>query len=128
MSTAEPLADGEDFIQLASSSDEEEQEETEEDQWTEDEDERETLPNGKRGASASASASASTADAKQPSERCYNGHPLPPWLKGHKRLGKGKWPEISDMINEEMTHFVKYISPTPEEHQMREWVIARMQR
>ncbi|KAJ1895840.1 hypothetical protein LPJ81_004873, partial [Coemansia sp. IMI 209127] len=125
MSTAEPLADSEDFIQLGSSSDEEEQEETE-DQWTEDEDEdeRETLPNGKRGASASAS----TSDAKQPSEKCYNGRPLPPWLKGHKRLGKGKWPEISDMINEEMTLFVKYISPTPEEHQMREWVITRMQR
>ncbi|KAJ1818036.1 hypothetical protein LPJ60_004532 [Coemansia sp. RSA 2675] len=61
-------------------------------------------------------------------QKCYNGQPVPPWLIGLKRLGQGKTPDISEMINEEVTKFVDYISPTPEEHQMRAWVIERMQR
>ncbi|KAJ2850427.1 hypothetical protein IWW36_001917 [Coemansia brasiliensis] len=60
-------------------------------------------------------------------QRCYNGQPVPPWLAGQQRLGKGKTPEIHTMLNEEVTKFVNYISPTPEEHQMRSWVIERMQ-
>ncbi|KAI8318572.1 Nucleotidyltransferase, partial [Martensiomyces pterosporus] len=40
----------------------------------------------------------------------------------------GKLPDISDIINEEVVRFVEYISPTPEEHQMRTWVIERLQR
>ncbi|KAJ2489404.1 hypothetical protein IWW37_004026 [Coemansia sp. RSA 2050] len=61
-------------------------------------------------------------------QKCYNGQPVPPWLIGLKRLGQGRTPDISEMINEEVTKFVDYISPTPEEHQMRAWVIERMQR
>ncbi|KAJ1870568.1 hypothetical protein LPJ55_004565 [Coemansia sp. RSA 990] len=61
-------------------------------------------------------------------QKCYNGQPVPPWLLGQQRLGKGKAPEIHTMLNEEVTKFVNYISPTPEEHQMRTWVIERMQR
>ncbi|KAJ2540605.1 hypothetical protein EV175_006217, partial [Coemansia sp. RSA 1933] len=134
MSTAEPLATSEDFIQLGSSSDEDENEYGNEDQSTADEDddddngdddeEREMLPNGKRALAAASGPNACSTGGG----RCYNGQPLPPWLKGRSRLGKGKWPDISDMINEEMGLFVKYISPTPEEHQMRQWVITRMQR
>ncbi|PIA13145.1 Nucleotidyltransferase, partial [Coemansia reversa NRRL 1564] len=40
----------------------------------------------------------------------------------------GKRPDISEMLNEEVEKFTAYISPTPEEHQMRQWVIERMQR
>ncbi|KAJ2458823.1 hypothetical protein GGF42_001837 [Coemansia sp. RSA 2424] len=61
-------------------------------------------------------------------QKCYNGMPVPPWLTGMRRLGRGERPDISDMVNEEVTKFVDYISPTPEEHQMRVWVIERMQR
>ncbi|KAJ2777500.1 hypothetical protein H4R18_005126 [Coemansia javaensis] len=61
-------------------------------------------------------------------QRCYNGAPVPPWLKGTRRLGHGKWPDVSEILNEEMARFIAYISPTPEEHQMRAWVIERMQR
>ncbi|KAJ2701868.1 hypothetical protein FB645_004499 [Coemansia sp. IMI 203386] len=61
-------------------------------------------------------------------EKCYNGHPVPAWLKGHKRLGSGTHPNVSDILNEEVKRFVDYISPTPEEHQMRQWVIERLQR
>ncbi|KAJ2745059.1 hypothetical protein GGI20_002468 [Coemansia sp. BCRC 34301] len=61
-------------------------------------------------------------------QKCYNGQPVPPWLTGIRRLGRGEHPDISDMVNEEVTKFVDYISPTPEEHQMRVWVIERMQR
>ncbi|KAJ2821485.1 hypothetical protein GGI24_004201 [Coemansia furcata] len=61
-------------------------------------------------------------------QKCYNGQPVPPWLIGMRRLGRGKTPDISEIINEEVTKFVDYISPTPEEHQMRVWVIERMQR
>ncbi|KAJ2276309.1 hypothetical protein EV176_002421 [Coemansia sp. RSA 451] len=61
-------------------------------------------------------------------QKCYNGQPVPPWLAGQRRLGTGKSPDINTMINEEVTKFVSYISPTPEEHQMRSWVIERMQR
>ncbi|KAJ2803853.1 hypothetical protein H4R20_002729 [Coemansia guatemalensis] len=60
--------------------------------------------------------------------KCYNGVPVPPWLVGAHRLGHGKRPDISDMLNEEVERFTAYISPTPEEHQMRQWVIERMQR
>ncbi|KAJ1960955.1 hypothetical protein GGI12_003516 [Dipsacomyces acuminosporus] len=59
---------------------------------------------------------------------CYNGEPIPPWLKGAGRLGRGERPLISDIFNEEVARFVEYISPTPEERQMREWVIERLQR
>ncbi|KAJ2345898.1 hypothetical protein GGF43_005106, partial [Coemansia sp. RSA 2618] len=61
-------------------------------------------------------------------QKCYNGQNVPPWLTGQRRLGTGKLPDISTMINEEVTKFVAYISPTPEEHQMRAWVIERMQK
>ncbi|KAJ2498617.1 hypothetical protein GGH96_004173 [Coemansia sp. RSA 1972] len=61
-------------------------------------------------------------------QKCYNGQPVPPWLASQRRLGTGKSPDINTMINEEVTKFVTYISPTPEEHQMRSWVIERMQR
>ncbi|KAJ2440772.1 hypothetical protein GGF42_007518, partial [Coemansia sp. RSA 2424] len=61
-------------------------------------------------------------------QKCYNGMPVPPWLTGMRRLGRGERPDINDMVNEEVTKFVDYISPTPEEHQMRVWVIERMQR
>ncbi|KAJ2911039.1 hypothetical protein GGI21_000250 [Coemansia aciculifera] len=61
-------------------------------------------------------------------EKCYNGQPVPPWLLGARRLGHGERPDINDIVNEEVTKFVDYISPTPEEHQMRVWVIERMQR
>ncbi|KAJ2614466.1 hypothetical protein H4S08_001699 [Coemansia sp. RSA 1365] len=61
-------------------------------------------------------------------QKCYNGVPVPPWLKGTQRLGHGKRPDISEMLNEEVEKFTAYISPTPEEHQMRQWVIERMQR
>ncbi|KAJ1766814.1 hypothetical protein IW140_005139 [Coemansia sp. RSA 1813] len=124
MSTAEALADSEDFIRLASSSSEEERE-NDEQAYDEDE-EREPLPNGKRAAEAAKTATENKT--RNNHEICYNGQALPPWLKGHNRLGKGKYPDISDMINEEMSLFVKYISPTPEEHQMRVWVINRLQR
>ncbi|KAJ2518285.1 hypothetical protein GGI11_002912 [Coemansia sp. RSA 2049] len=134
MSTAEPLAGTEDFIQLVSSSgsegeDEESLSQTEE-RWTanedeDEDDEKEELPNGKRAARG---AVASEGKSGRVREKCYNGQELPPWLRGHRRLGKGKWPDISDMINQEMKLFVQYISPTPEEHQMRLWVIERMQR
>ncbi|KAJ2161966.1 hypothetical protein GGF46_001062 [Coemansia sp. RSA 552] len=60
--------------------------------------------------------------------KCYNGSAVPPWLQGARRLGSGKWPDINDMVNEEVAKFVTYISPTPEEHQMRAWVIERLQR
>ncbi|KAJ2395215.1 hypothetical protein GGI05_001688, partial [Coemansia sp. RSA 2603] len=58
----------------------------------------------------------------------YDGHPLPPWLKGHKRLGNGTSPDIPDMINDEVAKFVDFISPTAEEHEMRTMVIRRLQR
>ncbi|ORX69167.1 Nucleotidyltransferase [Linderina pennispora] len=61
-------------------------------------------------------------------EKCYNGQPLPPWLHGKQRLGKGSKPAISDMLNEEVKDFVDFISPTGEERQMRQWVIDRIQR
>ncbi|KAJ2778000.1 hypothetical protein GGI15_004319 [Coemansia interrupta] len=58
----------------------------------------------------------------------YDGHPLPPWLKGHQRLGNGPRPDIPDMITDEVAKFVDFISPTPEEHEMRTMVIRRLQR
>ncbi|KAJ1950016.1 hypothetical protein FBU59_000877 [Linderina macrospora] len=61
-------------------------------------------------------------------EKCYNGQPVPPWLQGKRRLGKGSKPPINDMLNEEVKHFVEFISPTDEERQMRQWVIDRIQR
>ncbi|KAJ2748936.1 hypothetical protein IWQ56_007337, partial [Coemansia nantahalensis] len=60
-------------------------------------------------------------------QRCYNGAAVPPWLKGARRLGRGKWPDVNEILNEEMTRFIAYISPTVEEHQMRAWVIERLQ-
>ncbi|KAJ2004144.1 hypothetical protein GGI04_000534 [Coemansia thaxteri] len=61
-------------------------------------------------------------------QKCYSGQPVPPWLIGMRRIGSGEKPDINDMVNEEVAKFVDYISPTPEEHQMRSWVIERMQR
>ncbi|KAJ2311212.1 hypothetical protein IWW52_000726 [Coemansia sp. RSA 2704] len=61
-------------------------------------------------------------------QKCYNGQPVPPWLSGLPRLGQGTHPDINTMINEEVTKFVAHISPTPEEHQMRAWVVQRLQR
>ncbi|KAJ2713704.1 Poly(A) polymerase [Coemansia spiralis] len=60
-------------------------------------------------------------------ERCYNGIAVPQWLQGARRLGRGKRPDANEILNEEMTRFIAYISPTPEEHQMRGWVIERLQ-
>ncbi|KAI9505910.1 hypothetical protein GGI25_001468 [Coemansia spiralis] len=98
-----------DYIQLALSSEDEEDEDASTDNEPLLEDEAPDRPGTGAGT-------------------CYNGQALPPWLQSTRRLGQGKWPGISSMINEEMTRFVDYISPTPEEHQMRLWVIDRMQR
>ncbi|KAJ1680075.1 hypothetical protein EV182_000734 [Spiromyces aspiralis] len=59
---------------------------------------------------------------------CYDGQPLPQWLVGRKRLGRGQNPSINTMLNEEVETFVQYISPTPEEHQLRQWVVLKLQR
>ncbi|KAJ2087887.1 hypothetical protein GGI09_006469 [Coemansia sp. S100] len=114
--------ESEDFIQLANSSEDEEDEEEQDAAVTSSsnnnshkrkaDDGEEGDPEGRGGVY----------------EKCYNGQPVPPWLMGMARLGKGKNPDISEMINEEVSKFVDYISPTPEEHQMRVWVIERMQR
>ncbi|KAJ1822796.1 hypothetical protein LPJ56_000619 [Coemansia sp. RSA 2599] len=116
----------EDFIRFNSSDEEERDSDTE----NNDEQQRSTsLAGAKRKADGDAETDAdASADTSAVYEKCYNGHPVPAWLKGHKRLGSGAHPAISDMLNEEVTRFVDYISPTPEEHQMRQWVIERLQR
>ncbi|KAJ1912196.1 hypothetical protein H4219_005691 [Mycoemilia scoparia] len=74
---------------------------------------------------------------------CFDGQPLPPWLEGRKKLGissednnargrrmgsRNPVPDICKMLNEEVEAFVEYISPTAEEHQVREWVVLKLQR
>lgn len=67
--------------------------------------------------------------AEDTEELCYNGSLIPPWLESQPKLGgTHEYPDISQMLNEEVTKFVHYISPTPEEHQMRGWVVERLQK
>ncbi|KAJ2839354.1 hypothetical protein FBU31_000712 [Coemansia sp. 'formosensis'] len=114
--------DSEDYIQLANSS----SSEGEDDEGNDDEPVTVTGNNThKRKADDGDEDGEPQAEVYQ---KCYNGQPVPPWLIGMRRLGRGKTPDISEIINEEVTKFVDYISPTPEEHQMRVWVIERMQR
>ncbi|KAJ2092679.1 hypothetical protein GGI16_005876, partial [Coemansia sp. S142-1] len=113
--------ESEDFIQLANSSEDEEDEEEQDVAVT-------SSNNNSHKRKADDGAEGDSEGQGGVYEKCYNGQPVPPWLMGMARLGKGKNPDISEMINEEVSKFVDYISPTPEEHQMRVWVIERMQR
>ncbi|KAJ2062047.1 hypothetical protein GGI17_002718 [Coemansia sp. S146] len=111
----------EDFIQLANSSEDEEEQGG-------DDDAAVTISNNTHKRKADDGEDGDAEPQVGVYEKCYNGQPVPPWLLGMRRLGRGKTPDISEMVNEEVSKFVDYISPTPEEHQMRVWVIERMQR
>ncbi|KAJ2857980.1 hypothetical protein J3B02_000604 [Coemansia erecta] len=116
----------EDFIRFESSDEEEQQDP---DRENSDNQRSTAIAGTKRKADADDNADNKDEEAADTVyEKCYNGHPVPAWLRGHKRLGTGSHPNISDMLNEEVTRFVDYISPTPEEHQMRQWVVERLQR
>ncbi|KAJ1724938.1 hypothetical protein LPJ53_000864 [Coemansia erecta] len=123
----------EDYIAFASSSSSEEDEEQDsiagEDGVILVEDTDDEQGHGARGTKRKADDSDEEVAAVNPAyNTTYDGHPLPPWLKGHKRLGNGSHPDIPDMINDEVEKFVDFISPTAEEHEMRTMVIRRLQR
>ncbi|PVZ97778.1 hypothetical protein BB558_006244 [Smittium angustum] len=56
----------------------------------------------------------------------YDGTKLPPWLLNKKRDYKDR--DISRMLNDEMKDFVEYISPTAEEHAVRQWILEKLTR
>ncbi|KAJ1674607.1 hypothetical protein EV182_002931, partial [Spiromyces aspiralis] len=61
-------------------------------------------------------------------ESHVNGQAVPPWLAGRRQRGGERPFSAYIMLDEEVEAFAQYISPTPEEHQLRQWVVLKLHR
>ncbi|OLY81390.1 Poly(A) RNA polymerase protein 2 [Smittium mucronatum] len=56
----------------------------------------------------------------------YDGKKLPPWIIPSKTSIPKRSEPVHEILNEEVRKFIEYISPTPEEHAIRGWVLDKL--